>query len=404
MTMVRLHAPMAGWAAPLDEVPDPVFAEGMMGEGLAIDPVEAVIRAPCDAEVIAVPETRHAVTLRLDNGAELLIHVGLETVGLGGDGFTASVVAGQRVRTGDPLIAFDLDGVADRATSLISPIVVTNEGYKVRLLAVGQAVTAGDPIAEVEGAGQALPDPAATGASERAELVIGAALGIHARPAARIAAAAKGFAASLEVEAKGGKANARSPVALMTLALAKGDPVVLIARGPDAAAALAALAPLVESDFDEPEPEPARHRSGRAARGRSGSHSRRLCSARPGGRSGRTVHARADRGRREGVRNIRRAQGVRTSARRGGRPPRLAGGRQRRHRRGTSGPARRSRITDRYRGGHRRRPQRRLCLARRDRGERGSPARHRQCPADRADRRPRRIWNASCSPRSRARR
>ena len=182
---------MAGWAAPLDEVPDPVFAERMMGEGLAIDPVEGVLRAPCDAEVIAVPETRHAVTLRLDNGAELLIHIGLETVGLGGEGFTASVAAGQRVRTGDPLIAFDLDAVAVRAKSLISPIVVTNEGYKVRLLAVGQAVAAGDPVAEVEGAGLALSDPAAMGAAERAELVIGAALGIHARPAARIAAAAK---------------------------------------------------------------------------------------------------------------------------------------------------------------------------------------------------------------------
>ena len=254
--MVRLHAPMAGWAAPLDEVPDPVFAGRMMGDGLAIDPIEGVLRAPCDAEVIAIPETRHAVTLRLDNGAELLIHIGLETVGLGGEGFTASVVAGQRVRTGDPLIAFDLDGVAVRTKSLISPIVVTNEGYQVNILAVGQAVTAGDPIAEVEGAGQALSDPTASGAAERAQLVIGATLGIHARPAARIAAAAKGFAASLEVEAKGRKANARSPVALMTLALAKGDPVVLIARGPDAAAALAALALLLESDFEEPEPGP----------------------------------------------------------------------------------------------------------------------------------------------------
>ena len=96
---------MAGWAAPLDEVPDAVFAERMMGEGLAIDPLEGLLRAPCDAEVISVPASRHAVTLRLANGAELLIHIGLETVGLGGEGFTAHVAAGQSVATGDPLIA-----------------------------------------------------------------------------------------------------------------------------------------------------------------------------------------------------------------------------------------------------------------------------------------------------------
>ena len=257
MTLVRLHAPMAGWAAPLDEVPDPVFAGRMMGDGLAIDPVEGLVRAPCEAEVIAVPETRHAVTLRLANGAELLIHIGLETVGLGGEGFTVSVAAGQKVRTGDPLIAFDLDAVAVRAKSLISPIVVTGEGFAVRLLAVGQAVAFGDPIAEIAGAGQAaLPDAVEASEAQRAELVIGAPLGIHARPAARIAAAARLFTAALELEAKGGKANARSPVALMTLALAKGDRVALVARGPDAAAAIASLAPLVESDFGESEAAP----------------------------------------------------------------------------------------------------------------------------------------------------
>ncbi len=97
--IVRLHAPMAGWALDLAQVPDPVFAERMMGEGFAIDPLDGVIRAPCDATVIAVAPTRHSVTLKLANGAELLIHVGLETVALAGDGFTA------RVRDGDAVDA-----------------------------------------------------------------------------------------------------------------------------------------------------------------------------------------------------------------------------------------------------------------------------------------------------------
>ena len=89
MTDIVLVAPFAGWLTPLDEVPDPVFAERMMGDGVAIDPVEPVLRAPADATVIAIPETAHAATLRLANGAELLIHIGLETVALGGTGFRA---------------------------------------------------------------------------------------------------------------------------------------------------------------------------------------------------------------------------------------------------------------------------------------------------------------------------
>lgn len=251
MSVVRLHAPFAGWAGPLDEVPDPVFAERMMGEGLAIDPLEGTLRAPCDAEVISVPAGRHAITLRLANGAELLIHIGLETVALGGEGFTAHVAAGQRVRQGDPLIGFDLDGVAVRVKSLISPIVVANEGFSTRLLASGQVVASGDPIAEIDGAGEAgLPAALPEDVSE-ADIVVRSAHGVHARPAARIAAAAKAFDASVELEAKGSQANARSPVALMALGLQQGDRGRLIGRGADAAAAVAAVAALIETGLED---------------------------------------------------------------------------------------------------------------------------------------------------------
>src|SRR4030095_11847835 len=112
MSDVILHAPFAGWLTPLEEVPDPVFAERMMGEGIAIDPVEAVLRAPANATVIAIPDTAHAVTPRLENGAELLIHIGLETVALGGNGFRACSSTGREVRAGDALIEVDLAAVA----------------------------------------------------------------------------------------------------------------------------------------------------------------------------------------------------------------------------------------------------------------------------------------------------
>ncbi|HUB85783.1 MAG TPA: PTS glucose transporter subunit IIA, partial [Rhizomicrobium sp.] len=124
MPNLTLVAPIQGWVAPLDEVPDPVFAERILGDGVAIDPTGAAVYAPCDGQIASV--ARHAVTLRADNGAEILIHIGLETVALHGQGFITHVREGNSVRTGDPLITFDLDFLAGKAKSLISPVVITN--------------------------------------------------------------------------------------------------------------------------------------------------------------------------------------------------------------------------------------------------------------------------------------
>ena len=82
-----IASPLAGWATPLGEVPDPVFADRMLGDGVAIDPVEGLVSAPCDGIVAAVAPTRHSVTIEADGGATLLIHVGLDTVALKGEGF-----------------------------------------------------------------------------------------------------------------------------------------------------------------------------------------------------------------------------------------------------------------------------------------------------------------------------
>lgn len=121
MNEVVLPAPFAGWLDTLDTVTDAVFAERMMGEGVAIDPTEGVLRGPADCVVIAIPASAHAVTMRLDNGVEMLLHIGLDTVALG-EGFGAAVAAGQRVRTGDALIRFDLDRVAAGARDLVTPV------------------------------------------------------------------------------------------------------------------------------------------------------------------------------------------------------------------------------------------------------------------------------------------
>src|SRR6185437_6196360 len=86
-----LVAPLAGWSTPLAEAPDPVFSGRMLGDGLAIDPTGFTLHAPCDGEIVALPESRHAVTLRTAFGADILMHIGIDTVGLGGEGFEAHV-------------------------------------------------------------------------------------------------------------------------------------------------------------------------------------------------------------------------------------------------------------------------------------------------------------------------
>lgn len=251
---VTLVAPFAGWLAPLDAVPDAVFAERMMGDGFAIDPVEGVLRAPAAGEILSVPATAHAATLRLDNGAELLLHIGLETVALGGKGFTAKVAAGQRVNPGDPLIVFDLDAVAQDARALITPVVLASEGYLLTLEATDRLVEAGASVARIARAQprEAAPVAMAEARFER-EVTVAAAHGIHARPAARIAAALRPFVAEVELVAGDERANARSTVALLGLGVTSGSRVRIVGTGADARAAVDAVADLILSGLGEDE-------------------------------------------------------------------------------------------------------------------------------------------------------
>ena len=243
---------MAGWAMALDAVPDPVFAERMMGDGFAIDPLDGVVRAPCDGIVIAVAPTRHSVTLALANGAELLIHVGLETVALAGDGFTVRVRERDAVTLGQALLEVDLDTVALRAKSLVTPMTVMNDGYTLHLHGLDRRVASGDVIAEIEARGD-VPAPQVTFAGEvySTSLRVPLANGIHARPAARIVAALKPFDAEVTIAAHGQSANARSIVALLAAGIALDDEIAIVAQGRDARAAVDAVAALIEDGIEE---------------------------------------------------------------------------------------------------------------------------------------------------------
>ncbi|HEV7960597.1 MAG TPA: phosphoenolpyruvate--protein phosphotransferase [Rhizomicrobium sp.] len=247
-----LLAPLDGWAAPLSEVPDPVFADKMMGDGLAVDPTSSLLSAPCDGEVILLHEAGHAITLRASNGAEILVHIGLDTVNLGGAGFTPHVTQGQFVAMGAPLISFDLDRLGEAARSLITPIIITNgDGFAIEWRLENNRVTRGQDVMRLRRLNKAAA-PASTVTREvRRPLVIPLAHGLHARPAARLAALGKSFSSEIVIESGARRANLRSPVAVMGLGLAKGASVNLIAAGVDADRAIAAIAALVESGMGE---------------------------------------------------------------------------------------------------------------------------------------------------------
>ena len=141
------YAPMAGKAVPISEVPDPTFAEGMLGNGIAIEPSEGKVYAPCDATVDMMFTTGHAVSLVADCGAEVLIHVGLETVSLEGKPFKVYAASGDKVKKGQLLMEVDLDAVKAAGLPIITPMVICNtDEYPTFKTTVGKDVTNDDVV------------------------------------------------------------------------------------------------------------------------------------------------------------------------------------------------------------------------------------------------------------------
>lgn len=261
--MLTLHSPLRGWCAPLDETPDEVFARRLSGDGVAIDPTGDTLHAPCDGEIVSVATSGHAVALRAENGAEILLHVGIDTVALGGQGFQALVQAGARVKRGQPLLKFDLDVLARGAKSLITPILITNgDRFSVVDACVGVAVNVGDALFKiVSAAGDAAGATDRTGQEETLSFVVPLEHGIHARPAALIANFAKAQSHEITVSSHGRRANARSAVSLMSLGVKHGDEITVIASGAGARVVLEQMKGLVLGIHEAP------HASGDAPAG-----------------------------------------------------------------------------------------------------------------------------------------
>lgn len=142
-----LYAHMSGEVVPLEDVRDEAFSSGALGGGVAIEPSEGKLYAPCDGTVDMVFDTKHAVNLISDDGCEILLHIGIDTVKLGGKYFKSHVTDGQKIRRGDLLVSFDIDGIIRLGYSTTTPMIVCNteDYHSVQNVASG-GVTAGEPL------------------------------------------------------------------------------------------------------------------------------------------------------------------------------------------------------------------------------------------------------------------
>lgn len=249
---ITLHAPVEGRAVELSRVPDPTFAERMAGDGVAIEPAGDVFAAPLDGTILSLPSSGHAFVIRHDSGVEALVHIGIETVGLRGEGFHILAAPGMRVAAGTPILRVDWPAVRGRIRSTLSPVLITNPtlaGPLAHLVAPGDAVEAGTPLLRATVNGSAAPDEA-----RRHDAEIPVRLpdphGMHARPAAKLAALAAAFPCDLALRFEGRTADLRSVGALMALGIGGPADLVVAAAGPGADQAARRIAAAIAGGLD----------------------------------------------------------------------------------------------------------------------------------------------------------
>ena len=245
---IGLLAPLSGILVPLERVPDPVFAQRTVGDGVSIDPTSCDVLAPAAGLVTLLHRAAHALAITTDEGVEILVHIGVDTVSLNGKGFTARVSQGDRVAAGQPLISFDADLIARSAPSLLTQVLVTNrERIRAMTVATGLVDAGRSVILDVELAAAPAVDgaPATEATAVSADIRLPNRQGLHARPAAVVAAAAKAFRADIRLLRGADAANAKSVTSILLLATNPSDVIRVSATGPDAAAAVSALAELL---------------------------------------------------------------------------------------------------------------------------------------------------------------
>jgi multiphosphoryl transfer protein len=282
MTLIHVLAPMTGRVVPMEEVPDPVFAEKMLGDGLAIKPSEGLAVAPLAGTLVVFHSAGHAFVIDGPDGVRVAVHLGLDTVRLAGAPFERLAEVGDEVIAGQPIVRVDLAAIAAAGLDDVSPVFTEGLDESWSMAKTGSpAVRAGQDVlftlerragaAEREAGGGATepgervaahaPDTAvAAGSEASAELEIRNATGVHIRVAAPFSREVARFESRVTVQnlsSGGPPVDARSPTLLVGAELVQGTRIRLAATGEDAAQAVAALSDYVETRLFDRTPETA---------------------------------------------------------------------------------------------------------------------------------------------------
>jgi phosphocarrier protein FPr len=251
---LTLTAPLSGWVVPIVAVPDPVFAQKMVGDGIAIDPISNILLAPCEGTITQLHSSHHAITITHESGIEVLIHIGLDTVTLKGQGFIPKVHIGEYVTTGRALIEFDADYVALHARSLLTEIVITNGELITHYSPAQGLLKAGkDPILTLtfSNLNKVNSETSLPQHIRSDELKITNTSGLHARPAAMLVNTAKQFQSTISLIRGNENANAKSVVSILGIEVQYADTVTLEASGADAQEAIDKLSTLIQEGLGE---------------------------------------------------------------------------------------------------------------------------------------------------------
>ena len=267
--LVKLFPIMIGRVVILENVPDQVFAERLVGDGIAIDPFTNVVYAPVDGVIKSIHNAKHAVTISSSVGFDILIHIGLDTVNLNGAGFTLLVKEGDHVRANDKIMEFDLDYLSLKARTLISPMLVCDideKKFKLDLFVQNNEITSLEKevlglknvslvksdiqINNVDSNANSLQIVNVGGIKSEWVTIINA-TGIHARPAARLVQYARDIVGDIYLEKSGRKANLKSVTAILELSVQCGDKVRLITEDENSNAIIQSIIEMLSSLSEE---------------------------------------------------------------------------------------------------------------------------------------------------------
>ncbi len=148
---IEIGAPVSGETVASSEIADPTFAEEMLGKGMAVRPVEGKVYAPVDGSIALLFDTNHAITFEAECGAEILVHIGLDTVSLKGQHYTPHVSTGDKVKKGDLVLEFDMEKIKEAGFDTITPVIICNtDDFSEIVPVTGTSVKAGDTVLKLK--------------------------------------------------------------------------------------------------------------------------------------------------------------------------------------------------------------------------------------------------------------